>query len=286
MSPNEIAAWLSKSFGANDNLSLEEAIAKVLRQVGYKEVEASLEASDRAAAVHSHLRQASPQQLPFDISESRPVRLVGKGRRRVGDTPELTVARKRFEIVPLVRDAVYRAGDVVFEQLCTRIMLEEGASESVWNGSPDDGGIDLYGRIPVRRQSDAVPESLMRTAVITKELLFLGQCKCFAPDTGIGRPALDEFVGGFTACLNKYEGNDRPPAHCVPSNFYNRNEGALKIFFTTASFSDPAVAAAASLDIELVDGHQIAEFLVARGTVSPAAKLHQLIAQIGTWAAS
>jgi hypothetical protein len=286
MSPSEIAASLSTSFAPNDNLLLEEAIAKVLRQVGYKEVEASLEASDRAVHVLSHLRRMSAQQLPFDISESRPIRLIGKGRPRVADPPELTVARESFVMIPMVQRVVFEAGDVVFERLCTRMMLEEGASESVRNGSPDDGGIDLYGRIPIRQQSGAVPESLMRTVVIAKELLFLAQCKCYVPSTDIGRPALDEFAGSCAACLNKYDGNSRPPTHRVPQEFYIRNESALKVFFTTASFTSAAVAAAHSSDIELVDGRQIAEFLVARGVASAAAEPPELEAQITTWAGS
>jgi hypothetical protein len=264
--------------------SLEKAIADILRRAGYKRMQADTEASEKSHQVLAALRRMSPQQLPFEISDSTPFSLIGKQRPRATDSPETRTAREVFDLVPSVRSAVYSLGDQMFERLCTRIMLEEGASESVWNGSPDDGGIDFYGRLPLRSQSPLVPTTLLRTAVITKQLLFLGQSKCFDPQGGnLDRKFVDDFHGSIDICLSQHEGNPDPPSHRVPPTYYRRSEVALGVLCTTAGFSDAARAQSDALDIQLIDGQQIAEFLLATGVVGEDATTADVVSAIAAW---
>ena len=51
----------------------------------------------------------------------------------------------------------------------------------------------------------------------------------------------------------------------MPPDFYRKNEGCILLYFTTADFAETAVGAANAMDIILINGRQIAEFLVYQG---------------------
>src|SRR5258708_19530891 len=73
---------------------------------------------------------------------------------------------------------------------------------------------------------------------------------------------MDSFNGAVEHCLSQYEGNHHPPSKRVPSSFYRKNETCIRLFFTTADYTDTAVGAAKAMDIILINGPQIAQFLV------------------------
>lgn len=267
MNPSDIASLLASTFDPTQSLTVEEAIAETLRFAGYRQVEAAIEADATAGRVLASLRSKPVQELPFDISDSRPVRLVGKRRGRARDSEQAREARAQFDLVPALVQAIYEQGPIAFEHLVRRCLVLDGASESLLTGFRDEGGIDVYGRIPIRNQAPDIPESLLRTALVTKELLFLAQCKCLNPSDTLGRPVLDQFEGAVSACMAQYDNNPHPPTNRVPEDFYHRGEAVLKMLFTTAEFSVQALAAAQSYDMLLVDGRRLAEFLIARGVV-------------------
>ncbi len=142
-------------------------------------------------------------------------------------------------------------------------MRLSGAKEAFAICSGDDGGIDTYGRLPIRLSDPNVRNGLLRTAILEKEILFLGQCKCQTPSINPGD--IDGFQGATDACLKKYEGNLHPPSHRVPETYYRRQEMCIKVFFTTSDYSTRALSKADSLDITYIDGKQIAEFLIYHG---------------------
>lgn len=260
-SATEIAERLISTFPPTHADSLERAIANSLRDsLGPRAAQLAAEQKERQ--VLGALQAHEQSVLPFDISDSRRPRLVGKQRPRPGDSPEVRSLRERLRLVPSMRLIVHELGDEVFEQLCAALMWRAGATDARVTQQGDEGGIDVYGRLPVRLQDDAIPRDLIRTNVVDKNLLFFGQCKACEPHKRIGRPAIDEFSGQVRAALSHYEGNRKPPAHRVPRDYYRRFELCLPIYFTIGSYSDPAQSAAASRDIVVVDGVQIAELLV------------------------
>ena len=103
------------------------------------------------------------------------------------------------------------------------------------------------------------------TTLFERKLLFLGQAKCYQPETVIDRPEVDKVHGQFDLCLGHYDGNPKPPKNRVPDDYYRRDELCLRLMFTTAGFSDGALSQAGANDIELVDGRRIAEILVYKG---------------------
>lgn len=125
----------------------------------------------------------------------------------------------------------------------------------------DEGGIDFYGRLEIRQSSSRIPAGILYTTLLPKELLVLGQAKCFQRHTRVGRPEIQQFKGQLRDCLEKYEGNNRPPAHRVPGSFYQSNELCLGVFVTTASFAETARACVEASGIVLVDGVQLSQFL-------------------------
>ena len=220
------------------------------------------QASEKARKVLSLLRSRDPNDLPFEFSDRHSDRLVGKQRVRVGDSAETLAARQGYSLVPEMLKALYEGGDCAFERLCAALMLLSGAKEAFAGCTNDDGGIDIYGRIQLRLSDEYVRSGILQTAILQKSLLLLGQCKCHQPEKLIEPSDLREFSGAVNDCLNQYEGNHQPPSHRVPPSYYRRGETCIPVFFTTASFSDRASAVARSNDITLVDGKNVAQFLI------------------------
>ncbi len=261
----DIAAWIVESFDSRATLTIEEAIEKVLRDRGAPRFAASIDAAEKATRVSALLRSISPETLPFEFSESHENRLIGKQRTRRGDSPETRAARERFALVPPMQAAVYNCGFEYFEKLCAKLMVLSGAAEALTTGPTDDGGIDIYGRIPLRLRDSNIREGLLYTTFLNQPLLFLAQCKCDIATSSIGRPKIDAFSASVDSCLRKYEGNKHPPLQGVPLPYYRTQETCVRVFFTTADYSDEAQGAAESQDIILVNGRQVADFLVYRG---------------------
>lgn len=265
MGPAELTRLLVESFDFQESLSAEAALKRILVNIGLNEYEAAVEAERRAPGVLLLLRQEESTTLPFDVSSSDPHRLVGKGRTRRDDTPRTVELRERLALVDDLLLSIYECGDSVFESMSAKMLRESGAIETFVTAPSNDGGIDIYGRIPLRLQAPDVPKSLLRTTILSKELLILGQCKCYEPSAAIGRPAIDQYHGQLKACLEQYEGNPILPPNRVPSRYYQRNEASLTILLTTAGFSEQALGAASSYDMLLVNGRAIAEYLAYLG---------------------
>jgi hypothetical protein len=217
------------------------------------------------SGVLRRLRGKDPRQLDFAITDAEPprTRLVGHQRARAGDTPLTSELRPLSDVgfKRAMRDAVYSLTSELFERLSACLMLELGASCASVTGNRDEGGIDVYGRIPFRTMPADVPIGLA-SSPFAKGLLFVGQAKRYDPATVIGPGFMNEFDGAVRRCLTKYEGETAKPSMRVPEDFYTTNETTVRVFFTTASFRTRGEEAGRG-NI-LVDGIGIAEFLIAR----------------------
>ena len=258
----EIANWVVEAFDLTESVKLDALIERTLQQRGVPRYEASSEAAAKADKVLAELLSRRPQELPFDFYDSNESRLIGKQRARPTDTPATAKVRERLALVPLMLNALHACNAFMFEKICAGVMQLSGASYSHATCSADDGGIDVYGRFPLRLPDKAISPSLLATCLLNKQYLFFGQCKRYALTSRIGRPDLDTFHGAVDHCLRQYEGNSQPPSHRVPLDFYRKNETCIRVYFTTSDFSDTATEAANALDIILINGRQIAEFLI------------------------
>ena len=258
----EIANWIVAAFDMQESVKLDALIERVLQQQGVPRFAASTEAIAKTDKVLAELQSRRPQDLPFDFHGPNEYRLVGKQRSRPSDSPATAEVRERLALLTPMLETVYACGDITFEKICAGLMHLSGASDAYATCSVDDGGIDVYGRLPLRLPDAGIGPNLIGTCLLDRKCLYLGQCKCYAPTVNIGRPELDSFHGAAESCLLQYDGNHRPPSHRVPSSFYRKNEMCFRLFFTTAGYADTAVGAANALDIILITGRQIAEFLV------------------------
>lgn len=245
-----------------ESIKLDALIERVLQQHGVARFAASAEAIAKTDKVLTELQSRRSQDLPFDFHGSNEYRLIGKQRTRPTDSAAATTIRERLPLITEMLDAVYACGNVMFEKICAGLMHLSGASDAHATCSADDGGIDVYGRLPLRNPDATLSQNLIGTCLLNKRYLFLGQCKCYSLATRIGRPELDSFHGATEHCLSQYEGNHRPPSHRIPSTFYLKNESCIRLFFTTADYSDTAIGAANAMDIILINGKQIADFLI------------------------
>lgn len=263
VAPAALVEWLSREFDPLLSKRLDEACADALRAAGVTEsmIADSLTTSFLATLL-GHLRRRDPDLLPFDISDTRPIRLVGKERPRPGDTEKVEGIRPLLRLQEEMLDAVYNLGHEVFERICAAIMSVSGASRSVALTSQKEGGIDLYGRIPLRLHDQEVPADLLKTTLIRQDLFFLGQCKCIKPVSSIDRPELQKFAQQVRDCCDKYEGNPKPPPKRVPSSEYRKNETTLSLYFTTGIFTADAIGQAEASDIRLINGPHLAQLLI------------------------
>ncbi len=230
---------------------------------GYSDFEAAEEAEEKCRKVLAYLQASRRDLLPFDFSSSNEFRLLGKQRARDHDSLETLFIRQHLNLRSDLLDLILSLGDKLFEKICAGLMLLSGASDAIAICAADEGGIDIYGRIALRNREANILPGLIETSLLhTPTLLFMGQCKCERLDSRIGRPKLVEFQESVRACLDKYSGNPRPPSNRVPGNYFGSSETCVRVVFTTASYADPAVAYAQSVGIFIVDGQQIAQFML------------------------
>jgi hypothetical protein len=261
-SVQEIAGWIVEAFQPKESCTVERISEQVLLAHGCSAFVASTEASQKAKKVLAMLQRMNPESLPFEFSDNDSRRLIGKQRTRKGDSPETNALRQRITLIPSMLEAVYNCDHLIFEQICAGLMHLSGANDSIAICSRDEGGIDIYGRIPLGSADQRVHEGILHTSLLDKQILFLGQCKRYKLSARIGRPDIDAFYASTAACLNKYEGNARPPSNRVPPAYYQTRETCVRVFFTTTDYTNEAREAAKSHDIVLVNGQQIAQFLV------------------------
>ena len=260
----EIASWVVNGFNPRETCTVERIVEKVLVEHGINSFDAPEEAEKKSAAVLDALQKMPLEKLPFDFSVRDSRRLVGKQRILADDTPETKEMQARIVLVEQMSTEVYQLGDKNFERLCAKLMQLSGAKEAFAQCTSDDGGIDVYGRLPIRLSDPRIRTGLLRSAILEKSVLFLGQCKCQTSQIEPGE--ISNFHGAADDCLRKYEGSDHPPSHRVPEAYYKNREMCIRVFFTTSSYTQKATSKAESLDITPVSGRQIAEFLIYHGT--------------------
>lgn len=262
-STQEIALWVIHRFDRKDTCSVERIVEKVLLEHGTSVYDAPEEAEKKSAAVLDALQKMPLEGLPFDFSVRDSRRLVGKERPLANDTPETKELQAKIALVAQMTKEVFKFGDKNFEKLCAKLMFLSGAKEAFAQCTHDDGGIDVYGRLPIRLSDPKIRSGLLHSAILKKAVLFLGQCKCQTSDVGPGD--IDNFQGAAEACLRKYEGNSHPPSHRVPDAYYKNREMCIRVFFTTGNYTQKASSKAEALDITHVSGRQVAEFLIYHG---------------------
>ena len=175
---------------------------------------------------------------------------MGKQRQLTNDTPETRQLQARLDLAKQLVKEVRQLGDENFERVSAGLMHLSGAKEAFAQCASDDGGIDVYGRLPIRLNDPKIRNGLLRSAIFEKPVLVLGQCKCQINEVGPGE--INTFHGASEDCLRKYEGNDRPPSHRVPASYYRRQEMCIRVFFTTADYTEKAKSKSEALDITLV----------------------------------
>jgi hypothetical protein len=263
MTPQDIAQAIIASFDGNASKKVCEAIIDVLVSSGLSRNEAFEMAEDYDVKVLNYLKSYQPQQqLGFDFSTREKDRLIGKLRKRRNDTSETLFARSISPFIPAMRQAMVGIDDSDFETLCAASLKLAGATEAFALRTIDEGGIDFFGRIPIRNQSDNIPSTLLRTSLLKHDLLLLGQAKRNNLNSSIGRPEIQKFGGQVKECISQYAGYTDPPRMRVPENYYKPGEPCLPIFITTASFSDRVPGSLAN-GILTINGQELAEFLLA-----------------------
>ena len=109
--------------------------------------------------------------------------------------------------------AAFEENPTEFEQFCARLFRKMGFFVEV-TPETNDGGYDLF----MRRQGS----------------MFIAECKCYKPETPIGRPMLQKLVG----------------ANAI-------KQADVMMFITTSRFSGAAVEYGRNFHMHLIDGEQL-----------------------------
>jgi hypothetical protein len=259
-SPHDLAIRLVDGFDRHAEVRLDRALAALLRGDGFERFRSEETAWKVEDAVLRHLSEYQPENLPFRLCDGGK-RLVGKARGGANDNPDTTFARSAEALASQVLDALLELTPDDFEVASAASMVLSGAREMRALCTGDEGGIDFYGRLPIRQASSRIPEGIMFTTLLPKDLLVLGQAKRYERRARIGRPEIQQFKGQVLDCLNKYEGNQSPPSHRVPDSYYFRDEPYLGVYVTTASFAETASECVEASGIVLVPGVRLSQFL-------------------------
>lgn len=262
----DIAKTLIEDFDRHQSITIERAVSHAIAKLdGVSEDEAALLAETKASAVFGALSSMDPRDLPFEFSMRSANRLVGKQRERPDEPEEARAARGRLHLVTPYLDALIALGDRCFEFVCAATLRLAGASESLATGVGDEGGIDIYGRIPIRPASGLIQRSVLATSILERDLLFFGQSKCIGRTADVQRGFITQFNADVDHCRQKYEGVARKPSNRVPESYYRTGETCLKVFLTTGTFAPGAITFAKASDIAIVKGRELAEFLLFHG---------------------
>lgn len=262
--PGELAKILVSEFDRKSAISLDRAIIKILRARGLKMHQAEETAYGISNAVLRHLRSYAAEELPFKLCDDGR-NLVGKARASSRDNEVTSSARTAEGLAEDLLNHLTTITPDEFEVVSAAALLLAGAREMHALCTGDEGGVDCYGRLEIRPRSHLVPEGIIHTTILPKELLVLGQAKRYGRDYPIGRPEIQKFKAQIADCLDKYEGNARPPSHRVPESYYHRREPHLGVFITTATFTETARECIEASGIVLVTGIQLAQFLAFHG---------------------
>ena len=264
-SPKDLAKKIIVSFDPKSSRKTVEVLAEILQREGFNRFDSHVQAERLKFSVLDILRdQFRPEELPFDFGSSDPTRLVGKLRRRKSDTPETFSVRQLWQFTGHVLNAILEKDKTWFEILCAACLRESGAEEAYALCTGDEGGIDLFGRIPIGRELIGVTPGIIETNLFRANILFLGQCKRYSPSSKVGPRDIRDFMDGVRDCIKKYEGNPRPPSHRVPDSYYRKGELSIPIFLTTADYSDKSTGKAESSSLVNINGRQISEFICSR----------------------
>jgi restriction endonuclease len=259
-SPSELADRLVAGFDRQAEVRLDHALIKLLRDLGFERFRSEEIAWKVEDVVARLLQERQPEDLPFRLCDGGK-RLVGKARIGVRDNPETAFARNAEALsIQLLNTLVALTADD-FEVLSAASMVLSGAQEMKALCTGDEGGIDFYGRLPIRQPSALIPKGLIHTTLLPKELLVLGQAKRYQRNARVGRPDIQQFKGQLQDCMKQYEGNERPPTHRVPESYYKRDEPFLGVFVTTASFAETATTCVEASGIVLIPGVPLSQFL-------------------------
>ena len=259
-SPRELADRLVAEFDRQAELRLDHALIALLRGIGLGPFKSEEVAWKVEHAVLKSLLERQPEDLPFRLCDGDR-RLVGKARVGARDNPETAFARSAETLSGQLLNTLLDLTPNDFEIVCAASMVLSGAREMKALCTGDEGGIDFYGRLQVRPSSLLIPEGIIHTTLLPKDLLVLGQAKRYQRQTRVGRPDIQQFKGQVHDCLKKYEGNQRPPSHRVPDSYYLRDEPCLSVFITTASFAETASECVEASGIVLIHGIQLSHFL-------------------------
>lgn len=259
-SPRDLAALLVAGFDRHAEVRLDRALIALLRSTGIERFRSEETAWKLEDSVLRLLREYQPENLPFRLCDGGK-RLVGKARCSASDNPDIAFARRAEALATEVLDTLLELTPHDFEVVSAASMVLSGSREMRALCTGDEGGIDFYGRLPIRQPSSRIPEGILFTTLLPKDLLLLGQAKRYGRHARIGRPEIQQFKAQVLDCLNKYEDNQSPPTHRVPDSYYSRNEPCLGVFVTTASFAETADEYVEPSGIVLVPGMKLSQFL-------------------------
>lgn len=257
----EAADYLAANFPLDGLMDVQTATEWAFRQLGRSSPAAFEEADERTAAQVRRLLVADRRaKFRFSFSSRDADRMIGNRRVLRDDPEDVREAKAKANVVGSLQQAIYELGATTFEMICAGSMALSGAEANA-NCGGDEGGIDVYGRIPIRPGAAQGP---LTSTFLEKKLLFLGQCKCLSLDAAVGPDDVRDLHGAVELCLRKYQGAKKLPSHRVPESYYLFTETCLKVLFTTAEVSAKAREIGTTLDIHFVTGLQLAEFLANR----------------------
>jgi hypothetical protein len=260
LSPSELADRLVAGFDRHAEVRLDHALIKLLRSSGLEQFRSEEIAWKVEGVVARLLQERQPEDLPFRLCDGGK-RLIGKARIGVRDNADTAFARNAEALSIQLLNTLLDLTPDDFEVVSAAGMALSGGQDMKALCTGDEGGIDFYGRLPIRQPSALIPRGILHTTLLPKELLVLGQAKLYQRHVRVGRPDIQLFKGQVQDCMKQYEGNQRPPSHRVPESYYDRDEPFLGVFVTTASFAETATACVEASGIVLIPGVKLSQFL-------------------------
>lgn len=164
-SPSELADRLVAGFDRHAEVRLDRALIKLLRNLGlerFKSEEIAWKVEDVVARL---LRERQPEDLPFRLCDGGK-RLVGKARIGVRDNAETAFAKNAEALASQLLNILLALTSDDFEVVSAASMVLSGAQEMKALCTCDEGGIDFYGRLPIRQPSALIPKGLVHTTLL------------------------------------------------------------------------------------------------------------------------
>lgn len=172
----------------------------------------------------------------------------------------------RLRETPRLAEILYQLTPVEFEKLCGLVLEVIGCSAVTVTQSSKDDGVDVIAELPMKvvRGPTAGTAPIFYRVIGGLSFLVFGQAKRYAADNPVGKEAVSELQGSWTATRNQYADGTlaKERREALVRADFRAADPVLLLMMTSSRLTSGAAAKAEALGMVALEGQQLAQLLL------------------------